>query len=208
MLALILCAWAGIWCQETPPAKHKPPEIVTASFATLPIARPALVIPAAHAPQFFDPTCERQPPREFANHYHFAAKKYPSLVDECILAKQGFAESSFNPNAVSPAGAVGIAQIMSPLAKQYGIDPFNPKQSIFAQARYVAWQLARWTPGLGGRTWKDLVTLALAAYNWGIGNMLKSQRKHGWVTYAEAEPHLPKETRDYPRKILPPAWFN
>jgi soluble lytic murein transglycosylase-like protein len=68
------------------------------------------------------------------------------------------AESNFNPAAVSPAGAQGIAQFMPGTAAAYGLaDPFDPAQAIDAQARLMADLMGQF-----GR-----VELALAAYNAG-----------------------------------------
>jgi soluble lytic murein transglycosylase-like protein len=70
------------------------------------------------------------------------------------------AESNFNPFAVSPAGARGIAQFMPATAAAYGLrDPFDAEASIHAQARLMS-ELLR---DLGS------VELALAAYNAGPG---------------------------------------
>jgi soluble lytic murein transglycosylase-like protein len=81
----------------------------------------------------------------------------------------------------SSVGAVGIAQFMPATAKELGIDPLNPAQAIAAAGVYLA-RLYRSTG-----TW----TKALAAYNWGIGNV---QRKG--LTNA------PSETRTYYASIL------
>jgi soluble lytic murein transglycosylase-like protein len=68
------------------------------------------------------------------------------------------AESNFNPAAVSPAGARGIAQFMPATAAAYELDdPLDPVASIEAQARLMADLL-----GAFGST-----ALALAAYNAG-----------------------------------------
>ena len=70
------------------------------------------------------------------------------------------AESNFNPNAVSPAGAQGIAQFMPATAASYGLrDPFDPIASIAAQARMMGGLLRQF----------GSVQLALAAYNAGPG---------------------------------------
>lgn len=150
----------------------------------------------------WDPDCKVSPKLEYKKLYVAAAQKNPSLFTPCLLARQGQAESNFDPNAVSPAGAKGIAQIVDNTAEQYGIDPFDPEQAIQVQASYMRWCQELWTPGLGGRTDFDLRALALSCYNFGRGATLKNQRKYGWVLYAEAEPHLPGETQDYVRKIL------
>jgi soluble lytic murein transglycosylase-like protein len=70
------------------------------------------------------------------------------------------AESGFDPYAVSPAGAQGIAQFMPGTAAAYGLrDPFDPESAIEAQARLMSSLLRRF----------GSVRLALAAYNAGPG---------------------------------------
>lgn len=75
-----------------------------------------------------------------------------------LLAAQLMAESGFDPNAVSPAGALGIAQFIPSTAAAYGLrDPFDANAAIQAQARLMAANLKQF-----GST-----ELALAAYNAG-----------------------------------------
>ena len=81
-------------------------------------------------------------------------------VSPGLLAAQLMAESGFNPRAVSPAGALGIAQFMPATAGSYGLrDPFDPVASIDAQAHLMSDLLRRF----------HSVPLALAAYNAGPG---------------------------------------
>jgi soluble lytic murein transglycosylase-like protein len=81
-------------------------------------------------------------------------------VSAALLAAQLTAESGFDPDAVSPAGAQGIAQLMPVTAASYGLrDPFDPAAAINAQARMMSGLL----PHFGS------VRLALAAYNAGSG---------------------------------------
>jgi hypothetical protein len=81
-------------------------------------------------------------------------------VSASLLAAQLMAESNFNPNAVSPSGAQGIAQFMPATAAAYGLDdPFDPVAAIEAQARLMAELLRQF----------GSVELALAAYNAGPG---------------------------------------
>jgi len=81
-------------------------------------------------------------------------------VSAGLLAAQLMAESNFNPNAVSPAGAQGIAQFMPATADAYDLeDPFDPVASIDAQARMMGDLMAQF----------GSVELALAAYNAGPG---------------------------------------
>jgi hypothetical protein len=77
-------------------------------------------------------------------------------VNPNLLYAQDYAESGLDPNAVSSAGAEGIAQFMPATAAEFGINPFNPQQAIQAQAEYMA-QLIKQN---GGN-----VTAALNQYN-------------------------------------------
>jgi D-alanyl-D-alanine dipeptidase len=79
-------------------------------------------------------------------------------VSATLLAAQLMAESGFDPTAVSPAGARGIAQFMPATAAAYGLrDPFDPNAAIDAQAHLMSDLLGQF-----GST-----ALALAAYNAG-----------------------------------------
>jgi Flp pilus assembly protein TadG len=80
-------------------------------------------------------------------------------VSAALLAAQLMAESNFDPTAVSPAGAQGIAQFMPSTAVAYGLrDPFDPDEAIDAQAHLMSDLLHQF----GGSP-----ELALAAYNAG-----------------------------------------
>jgi hypothetical protein len=81
-------------------------------------------------------------------------------VSASLLAAQLYAESGFDPHAVSPAGARGIAQFMPGTARSYGLrDPFDAAAAIQAQGRLMRDLLRRFAT----------VPLALAAYNAGAG---------------------------------------
>jgi soluble lytic murein transglycosylase-like protein len=68
------------------------------------------------------------------------------------------AESGFDPNAGSPAGAAGIAQFMPSTAASYGLrDPFDPAEAIDAEAHLMSDLIAQF----------GSPELALAAYNAG-----------------------------------------
>jgi hypothetical protein len=81
-------------------------------------------------------------------------------VSGAMLAAQLMAESGFDPGAVSPAGAQGIAQFMPGTAASYGLrNPFDPEAAIDAQAHLMSDLLKQFRS----------VPLALAAYNAGPG---------------------------------------
>jgi soluble lytic murein transglycosylase-like protein len=73
-------------------------------------------------------------------------------------------ESGLDPAAVSPAGAVGVMQLMPKTARRLGVDPRDPAQNILGGARYLRAQLDRFD----GR-----IDLALAAYNAGAGRVVQ-----------------------------------
>lgn len=92
-----------------------------------------------------------------------AASKYN--IDPALLKALIHAESGFKSNAISPAGAMGLTQLMPATAAALGVsDPFDPAQSIDGGARYLRAQLDRF----GGDE-----SLALAAYNAGPGAVVK-----------------------------------
>lgn len=85
-------------------------------------------------------------------------------IDENQFLALVYQESRFNPCAKSTAGATGLAQLMPGTAAQLGVDENNIEQNLRGGARYYKQQLERY----GGN-----VSLALAAYNSGPGNVNK-----------------------------------
>ncbi|GLS90889.1 hypothetical protein GCM10007916_19560 [Psychromonas marina] len=123
------------------------------------------------------------------NRYHplivNAAQKYqlePEFLHAVITA-----ESSYQREAVSSAGAQGLMQLMPVTAERFGVDdPFDPKQSINAGALYL------------NKLLKEFKTkqLALAAYNAGEGTVRRYNRKI---------PPFP-ETQKYVEKVMGFYW--
>jgi hypothetical protein len=108
-----------------------------------------------------------------------AARTYG--LDESLLRAVVRVESGFNAHAVSPAGAQGLMQLMPGTARDLGVtDPFDPEQNIMAGAKYLRQLLDRY------RGERDL---ALAAYNWGMGNVERRPQA------------MPEETRHYVVKV-------
>src|SRR6185369_3744776 len=93
------------------------------------------------------------------------------------------AESGYNPNAVSRAGAEGLMQLMPGTAQQLKVsDSFNPSDNIRGGVKYLKFLLD---------TFKGDVSLALAAYNAGMSKVAK---------YGGVPPY--EETRNYVSKVL------
>jgi len=99
-----------------------------------------------------------------------------------LLAAVAHVESRGNPNAASPAGAKGLFQFMPATAREYGINPLDPAESANAAAKKLSGLLNRYRGNLPA---------ALAAYNWGEGNL--DRKGMG---------NAPVETRAYGPKVL------
>jgi hypothetical protein len=102
-------------------------------------------------------------------------------VDPDLFMRLVEAESSFDPNATSSAGAIGLTQLMPGTASDLGVDPTDPVQNLRGGARYLKQQLDSFGDP----------TLALAAYNAGPGNV----RKYGGIPPFE-------ETQNYINRIM------
>jgi hypothetical protein len=122
-------------------------------------------------------------PADYEDLINTAAEKYGVAPD--LVAKVIQAESNFNPNAVSSAGAGGLMQLMPATAGDFGLSPeerFDPAKNIDVGTNYLSDLLNRF----GGN-----IEEALAAYNWGMGNVENKGLEQ-----------MPEETRNYLSKIL------
>lgn len=114
-----------------------------------------------------------------------AAERYGVPGD--ILLRVAYQESRFRDDIISgatksAAGALGMFQFMPATARDFGIDPLDWQQAADGAARYL-----RQLKNKFG-TWE----LALAAYNWGQGNVTK---------YLAGTKTMPTETRNYIAQI-------
>jgi len=126
------------------------------------------------------------------------AQKYNLLPE--IFERQINAESGFNPNARSSAGAGGIAQIMPETAKSWGVDPYDPVAALDASAKNMSAYIKTFLGGKNPATVTDPTQLrqaydkALRAYNAGPG-AVEASRKYD-------------ETNRYVQKIIGPENFS
>lgn len=103
---------------------------------------------------------------------HMALMKIPVLsprIVEALLLAQLDKESGFDPDAVSPAGAKGVAQFTDSTWREWGEgNPFDVQDAVLAQMRYMNYLYGRF------REIPDCMNryrFALASYNAGIGNI-------------------------------------
>ena len=105
-------------------------------------------------------------------------------VDPRLLHAVIQAESAYNPNAISAAGAVGLMQLMPDTARRYGVsDCRDAEQNIDAGTRYLKDLLALFNADL---------KLAVAGYNAGEAAVIK---------YHRTVPPYP-ETQNYVQQVL------
>ncbi len=144
---------------------------------------PTIALPSA--PLNAHPTIGQSP---FANlHSPIAAvivqtaRRYG--VDPALALAVAKAESNFDPDAISPKGAIGVMQLMPETAKALGVrNPFDPAQNIDGGIRYLRQLIDRF----GGR-----MELAVAAYNAGPNAVLR---------YGGVPPY--PETQSFERSVL------
>ena len=94
-----------------------------------------------------------------------------------LAYRQMLAESSANPNAVSPSGAQGLFQLMPATARELKVqNPLCPEQSIRGGTEYLAGLLYRIRAKWPTISEQDSLKMALAGYNGGIGYVYAAAR--------------------------------
>lgn len=120
-------------------------------------------------------------PADLMSIFQEAAQTYG--VDVNLLTAIARQESNFTATATSSSGAMGIMQLMPATAQGLGVnDAYNPYENIMGGTKYISQLLSRYNGD---------VSLALAAYNAGSGNVAK---------YGGIPPFA--ETQNYVSKVL------
>ncbi len=123
---------------------------------------------------------EPRAPTTYDDLIRLAARRHrvPAALVKAVIA----AESSFDPGALSPKGAMGLMQLMPGTASDLGVDePFEDDQNVHGGTRYLRWLFERYGD------WQH----TLAAYNAGPEAV---DRYDGVPPY--------RETREYVRRVL------
>jgi hypothetical protein len=115
----------------------------------------------------------------YADIIYHASETYD--VDPTLIRAVIRAESGYRQDSTSPKGAMGLMQLMPETARELGVkNPYDPAENIMGGTRYLKSLLDRFGNNRN---------LALAAYNWGMGNVEKHPGK------------LPQETRTYIARV-------
>jgi len=181
-------------------------------YAVLPVAAAPAIVAAKRVPAEpfvvpiplvpplpFERTFARLLRREDEGRYDDLIRAYSDRLglDSRLVKSVIAAESEFSPKAKSPAGALGLMQVMPATSREMGVSGralFEPEANIRAGTKYLAYLFARaWLKyHLKGVSYKDapawVVQRVVAAYN--AGPRFLAHRK------------LYRQTRDYVRKVL------
>lgn len=141
------------------------------------------------------------------SHYDHLFQQYsqPIRWDWRLMAAQCYQESTFDPKAVSFAGAKGLMQIMPGTADLLGLprdQMYDPEQNVAAAAKYLGQLEAKFSdiPGRVERT-----NFVLASYNGGIHHIRDAMalaKRDG------KNPHVWREVSEYVLKLTNPKYYN
>jgi hypothetical protein len=127
----------------------------------------------------YQPKEEVSPKTDLDHIIDHASNRYN--VDRNLIKSVIKAESDFDANCTSKKGAMGLMQLMPGTAKELGVEnPYDPYENIMAGTKYLKGLLKRYDNDTNS---------ALAAYNWGMGNLERNPGK------------LPRETRTYIARV-------
>ena len=212
VLACLICGAAGVYVWQSLPSLIPPvllytPPPVTPEPTYQPTTLPVFGLSG-------QATCRNTKPPTDSPWLSVAitdAQKYQ--IDTLAFIWQIWQESKYNPDAVSSAQAIGIAQFLPDTAASLGIDPHDPAASLDAAARLDREHLSEFSTRAqqlqshdGGASAHYAFGMALAAYDAGVGavnDAWEQSLSNGWP----ADPwdwlsQMHQEPREYVPAIL------
>ena len=141
------------------------------------------------------------------SHYDHFFQQYSQAIrwDWRLMAAQCYQESTFDPKAVSFAGAKGLMQIMPGTADLLGLprdQMYDPEQNIAAAAKYLGQLEGKWSD-IKNRS--ERTNFILASYNGGIHHIRDA------MALAQRDgknPHSWREVSEYVLKLAQPKYYN
>lgn len=141
------------------------------------------------------------------SHYDHLFQQYsqPIRWDWRLMAAQCYQESTFDPKAVSFAGAKGLMQIMPGTADLLGLprdQMYDPEKNIAAAAKYLGQLEGKWSE-IQNRS--ERTNFILASYNGGIHHIRDAMalaKRDG------KNPHSWREVSEYVLKLAQPKYYN
>lgn len=141
------------------------------------------------------------------SHYDHLFQQHSQSIrwDWRLMAAQCYQESTFDPKALSFAGAKGLMQIMPGTADVLGLprdQMYDPEKNIAAAAKYLG-QLESKFSDIPGRV--ERTNFVLAAYNGGIHHIRDAMalaKRDG------KNPHLWRDVSEYVLKLAKPQFYN
>ena len=152
--------------------------LLAALLGAAPAGAPPLVLAYASALRGFDPALDDARALGLARRVIVEADA--AGIDARLVVALVAVESSWDPRAVSPAGARGLGQLMPATAAGLGVDPDDPEANLHGTVAHLAGLLTRFE----GLRPQDRYVRAIAAYNAGAGAV---ERYGGVPPYAETQ---------------------
>jgi soluble lytic murein transglycosylase-like protein len=189
LFGLLMCqpAWADIYAYTSADGAVSLSNMPTDDRYTVLVAAVPQAVPAAPAAAVREPALASARKARYDRVVEEVSRDYglESALVHAVIA----VESSYNPKAVSKAGAVGLMQLMPGTAKRYGVaDAFDPEQNLRGGANYLRDLL-----NLFGSD----VSLALAAFNAGEHAVIKHGNRI--PPYRETLRYVPRVLDHYER---------
>lgn len=137
-------------------------------------------------------------------HYYNYVQKYANKENPIIILSIIKEESHFNPNVISPVGAIGLMQLMpataDEIAKAYGLSNnlYNPENNIHLGSLYYAKMR---------RSLNDKDMSAIMAYNGGWAAVTRWKNRLNYTDMDDFVEKIPyPETQTYLKKVLRSYW--